>query len=232
MSKQDVQAMFDNVVHIGHRTHKWNPRMKKYIFCEKNGIHIIDLEKTAELLEKAVIFLEKLVSEGRTVLFVSTKPQAVRLLQETAQSVHMPYVVASWIPGLLTNFPTVKTRIKYLTDLKEQESAGEFEKYTKKEVSKLKKNVDKLQVALGGVETMKSLPDAVFVIDAVRDKIVVKEARKLKIPVVAIVDTNADPTMVDYPIPGNDDALKSLVYLIGRVAGACSKKKTVSKSEE
>lgn len=217
MIKEEIKKMFQSGVHIGHRTHKWNPRMKKFIYGEQNGVHIINLEKTFELFERAVQFLSKTVAEGKTILFVSTKPQSIKLLQGTAQRCHMPYVISKWIPGLLTNYPTLKTRIKYLANLKEQEASGDFDKYTKKEASKLKKIIQKLSTALGGVENMKSAPDAVFVVDVVRDAIVVKEARKLGIPVVGIIDTNADPYCVDYPIPGNDDAIKSLSYLIGRV---------------
>lgn len=224
MTKQDLKEMFDNAVHIGHRTHKWNPKMKKYIYGEINGIHIIDLEKTAECLEKAMEFLSKLSMEGKKVLFVSTKPQSVKLLEDTAKTTHMPYVISQWIPGLLTNFSTVKTRIKYLTDLKEQQASGDFEKYTKKEASKLGKVIDKLQIALGGVEGMHSLPDAVFVVDSCRDAIVVKEARKLHVPIVAIVDTNADPSKITYPIPANDDAIKSLTYLLNKVKTSITRK--------
>jgi small subunit ribosomal protein S2 len=229
MSKQECQVMFENSVHIGHRSQKWNPKMKKFIYCEKNGIHIINLEKTVEYLDKALVFLSKLANEGKTVLFVSTKPQSVKLLEETAKECHMPYVVSKWIPGLLTNFGTVKTRIKYLADLKAQEKGGEFDKYTKKEVSNFKKAMEKLEIALGGVQNMFDLPDAVFIVDAVRDHIVVEEASRLGIPVVAIVDTNADPTVVTYPIPGNDDAVKSLVYFFNKVKGVFQKSSKTKK---
>jgi small subunit ribosomal protein S2 len=173
--------------------------------------------------------LSKLANEGKTVLFVSTKPQSVKLLEETAKECHMPYVVSKWIPGLLTNFGTVKTRIKYLADLKAQEKGGEFDKYTKKEVSNFKKAMEKLEIALGGVQNMFDLPDAVFIVDAVRDHIVVEEASRLGIPVVAIVDTNADPTVVTYPIPGNDDAVKSLVYFFNKVKGVFQKSSKTKK---
>ncbi len=223
MTKSELKKMFDCAVHIGHRTHKWDPRARKFIHGERSGIHIIDLEKTALHLEKALDFLAKAGKEGKTVLFVSTKPQSVGLLEDAAKSCGMPYVVSKWIPGLLTNFSTIKKRIKYLSDMKEQEKSGEFEKYTKNEASKLRKEIDKLQIALGGVENMKSLPDVVFVVDVVRDEIVVKEAKKIGIPVVGIVDTNANPDAVDYPIPGNDDALKSLEYFVGSISGALRK---------
>lgn len=223
MANKDVQALFDHAVHIGHRSQKWNPKMKKYLYGEKGGIHIINLEKTLDCLNKALDFLNKSRSEGKVVLFVSTKPQSLRLVEDVATSVSMPYVVSRWIPGLLTNFSTLKTRIKYLQSLKEQEASGEFEKYTKKEASNLKKTIEKLQASLGGVSSMMDLPDVVFVVDVVRDKIAVEEARKIGIPVVALVDSNADPSLVTYPIPANDDALKSLIYLLGKV-GECLQK--------
>ncbi len=223
MTKSELQKMFDCAVHIGHRTHKWDPRARKFIFGERNGIHIIDLEKTAVYLEKALDFLNKAGKEGKTVLFVSTKPQSIKLLEDAAKDCGMPYVVSKWIPGLLTNFGTIKKRIKYLSDMKEQEKSGEFEKYTKNEASKLRKEMDKLQISLGGVENMKSLPDVLFALDVVRDEIVVKEAKKIGIPVVGIVDTNSDPNSVDYPIPGNDDALKSLEYFVGKISETLKK---------
>ncbi|MEK7673343.1 MAG: 30S ribosomal protein S2 [Patescibacteria group bacterium] len=220
MANLSINEMFDSAVHIGHRTQKWDPRMRKYIYGEKNGVHIINLEKTNECFVKALNFLTKSVSEGKNVLFVSTKPQSIRLVEEAAQSCGMPYVVAKWIPGLLTNFSTIKTRIRYLSDLKSQESLGDFDKYTKKEASKLRKVIEKLTVTLGGVQNLNARPDVVFIVDILRDKIVVKEARKLGIPVVGISDTNADPTTVDYPVPGNDDAIKSLGYLVSKVVEA------------
>jgi len=221
--------MFENAVHVGHRSQKWNPRMKKFIYGERNGIHVINLEKTVEYLERALEFLSKLSAEGRTLLFVSTKPQSVKLLEELAKDCHMPYVVSKWIPGLLTNFGTLKNRIKYLADLKEQEKTGELDKYTKKEVSKLKKTMEKLELSLGGVQNLKDKPDAVFVVDAVRDHIVVEEANRLKVPVIAIVDTNADPTSITYPIPGNDDAVKSLIYFFNKIKGAFQKSSKATK---
>jgi small subunit ribosomal protein S2 len=216
----EIKDMFKNAVHIGHRTHKWNPKMKKYLHGEKNGIHIIDLVKTEKMLEEALKFLKKMSSEGKTVLFVSTKLQSIKLIEETAKQCKSPYVSHKWIPGLLTNFKTLKTRIKYLQNLKEQEASGEFDKYTKKEATGLKKTIDKLQAALGGVQNLEKKPDCVFVVDTIRDEVVVKEARKLGVPVVAITDSNSDPSLIDYPVPGNDDAVKSLTYLLDKVASA------------
>jgi small subunit ribosomal protein S2 len=223
MPKDETKVMFDNAVHIGHRTQKWNPLMKKFIHGEKDGLHIINLELTTECLDRALKFLGQSFSEGKVVLFVSTKPQSVLLIEETAGKCNMPYVSSKWIPGLLTNFPTIKTRIKYLKDLKSQEAQGELEKYTKKEAAKLKKEIIKLQTALGGVENMKKTPDVVFVLDTVRDNIAVLEAKKIGVPIVALVDTNANPSDIDYPIPANDDASKSLVYLLGRIAEVANK---------
>lgn len=223
MDKKLAQEMFENAVHVGHRTQKWNPRMKKYLYGEKDGVHIINLEKTSEGLERALAFLEKLAGEGKNVLFVSTKPQSLKLIEESARSCGMPYVVSRWIPGLLTNFSTLKNRIKYFVNLKAEMASGEFDKYTKKEAAKLKKIIDTLELSLGGVQNLRGVPDAVFVIDTVRDNIAVKEAKVVGIPVVAITDSNSDPTVIDYPIPGNDDALKSLTFLVGKVVSALNK---------
>lgn len=220
MSKIAIKEMFESAVHIGHRSRKWDPRMKKFLYGELEGIHVINLEKTAEYLENALKFLSKLASDGKTILFVSTKPQSKHLLIKAAEGCGMPYVVSKWIPGLLTNFATIKTRTKYLADLKNEEATGEFSKYTKKEASKLKKVIDKLETSLGGVQNLADLPDAVFVLDVVKDQIAVEEATKLHIPVVGITDTNADPTSVDFPIPGNDDAVKALEYFINKVGEA------------
>lgn len=220
MQKTAIKYLFENAVHIGHRRQKWNPRMKKFLHGERNGVHIINLEKTIECMDKACTFLAKLAGENKTILFVTTKPQSQKLVEDIASSVGMPYVSSRWIPGLLTNFQTMKLRIRYLADLKEKEASGEFDKYTKKEASKLKKAITILQASLGGVQNLKSLPDCVFVVDVVRDKIAVKEAKVLKLPIVAIVDSNADPSDITYPIPGNDDALKSLTCLLTQVKDA------------
>lgn len=216
----NLKEMLDAAVHFGHKTQKWNPKMRKYIYGEKNGIHLIDLQKTQQCLEKAVEFLKHSSASGKRILLVSTKPQAAHLIVEAANAAHMPYVVHKWMGGLMTNFSTMKQRIRYFRTLKEQEKSGEFEKYTKKEAAELKKAIAKLENALGGVQELDKLPDVVFVADAVRDRIVIKEANKMKIPVVAIVDSNADPDGIAYPIPGNDDAVKSLTYLISMVKNA------------
>lgn len=220
MSQFDLKEMLESAVHFGHKTQKWNPKMKKYLYTEKNGIHIFDLQKTQDCLDKAVEFLKGCAASGKRVLLVSTKPQAAHLIIDAANATKMPYVVHKWMGGLLTNFSTMKQRIRYFRTLREQEKSGEFEKYTKKEASDLKKVIVKLNDALGGVRDLDRLPDVVFVADVVRDRIVVKEANKMKIPVVAIVDSNADPDGIAHPIPGNDDAVKSLTYLISAVKNA------------
>lgn len=220
-----LEEMLQNAVHFGHKTQKWDPRMRKYLYGEKDGIHIFNLEKTAQRLEEALSFLTKAVNEGKIVLFVSTKPQALTLIKNTANDCKMPYVISRWIPGFLTNFTTVGKRIKYLNDLESQEASGEFEKFTKKEASLLKKQIEKLKTSLGGVQHITRTPDVVVLVDAVRDNIVVKEANRVGIPVIAIVDSNANPDEVTYPIPGNDDAIKSITYLIGRIADVIQKVK-------
>lgn len=220
MAKYDLAEMLEAAVHFGHKTQKWNPKMRKYLYGAKNGVHVFNLEKTQECLFKALDFLKVNTSNGKTVLMVSTKPQAANLIVEAANAVKMPYVVNKWMGGLLTNWSTMRQRIRYYRSLKDQEKSGGFDKYTKKEAANLRKTIDKLETALGGVSSLEKLPDVVFVGDAVRDRIAIKEANKMKIPVVAIVDSNADPDGVSYPIPGNDDAVKSLTYLINAVRDA------------
>jgi small subunit ribosomal protein S2 len=194
--------------------------MRRYLYGEKNGIHVFDLQKTQECLSKAVEFIKHESASGKNILLVSTKPQADHLITDMANTTKMPYVVHKWLGGLLTNFSTMKQRIRYFRSLVDQEKSGEFGKYTKKEASGLKKTIEKLESALGGVRDLDRLPDIVFVADAVRDRIAIREANKMKIPVVAIVDSNGDPDGIAYPIPGNDDAVKSLTYLITAVKNA------------
>lgn len=217
MNQTVIKEMLDNAVHFGHKTQKWNPKMRKYLFGARNGVHIFDLEKTEIALDKALDFLKNAAASGKTILFVSTKPQAAQLMKEAAEAVKMPFVVHKWMGGLLTNFSTMKQRIRYYKTLKEQEKTGGFDKYTKKEAVGLRKEIEKLDTALGGVIDVERLPDVIFLADAVRDRIVVREANKVKIPVVAIADSNANPDGIAYPIPGNDDAVKSLTYLIQKV---------------
>ncbi len=232
MSQAELKEMLAAAVHFGHQTHKWNPKMKRYLYGVRDGIHVFDLQKTFDMQQKALGFLQKTVEEGKSVLFVSTKQQAASLVENVAKKCNMPYVTYKWIGGLLTNFGTVKQRIKYFLDLSEKEANGEFDKYTKKEVSKMKKDLEKLETAFGGLKDMKKRPDAIFVVDCVRDNIAIKEAMKLKIPVVGITDSNADPDEVDYPIPGNDDAVKSLKYFLSKVEDAILNVRSKKKSQQ
>jgi small subunit ribosomal protein S2 len=224
MTDISLKEMAANAVHFGHPTHKWNPKMKAYLFGNRYGIHIFDLQKTAKYLVKALDFLADAVQKNKEILFVGTKQQCRRLLQDIKDTTGMPIVTDKWIPGLLTNYKTIKERIDYFKSLKEQDKRGEFVKYTKKEQLKLRKKIQELSASLSGVENMTSLPDILFVVDIVRDNIAVKEARRLHIPVVAIVDSNSDPDLVDHVIPANDDAIKSLSYILGMVKEAITKK--------
>jgi len=213
-----MQDMLEAGVHFGHQTHKWNPKMKEYIHTSKSGIHIIDLEKTAQALNNALSFVYNQVKQGKKVLFVSTKSQTSNLLPEIANRCNMPYVSKRWLGGTLTNFPTIYKRVKRLISLEEQMAAGEFEKYTKKEVILLEREIKKLNELFSGIKTLTTTPDVLFVIDTIRDDIAVKEAKITKIPIVALSDTNTDPGVVDFPIPANDDAIKSLTLLLNLVA--------------
>jgi small subunit ribosomal protein S2 len=228
MSQAELKEMLQAAVHFGHQSQKWDPKMKDYLYGVRDGVHIFDLQKTFSKLNEALSFLQKNVDEGKTILFVSTKQQGSSLVSGVAKKCGMPCVTHKWIGGLLTNFSTVKKRIKYFLDLLHNQEAGEFEKYTKKEKSKFLKEIEKLETAFGGLKDMKRLPDVLFVVDCVRDNIAVKEARKLKIPIVAITDSNANPEEIDYPIPGNDDAIKSIKYFLGKIEDAILNAKSKS----
>lgn len=220
--------MLANAVHFGHKSSKWNPKMSPYLHGKRNGVHIFDLNKTYTGLNTALEFLTAATAAGKTVLFVSTKQQAMGVVKEHAEKCGMPYVTKKWIPGLLTNFKTVRNRVRYMLKLKEDQESGEFEKFTKKEALNFTKTIAKLELALGGVANLEKTPDIVFVLDVCRDKIAVKEAKKIGAVVVAVVDSNGSPEGVDYVIPGNDDALKSITYLmsaVGEAVHAGSKKK-------
>ena len=212
-----VEEMIQNAVHFGHRSKKWNPKIKPYIYGEVNGVHLFDLNKTKVHLEKLLDYMKHAVEAGKNILFVSTKPQTVEMINRIADIHDFPRVTEKWFGGLLTNFDTMKERIRYFKNLKEQQATGELDKYTKKEKLKFEKEIAKCEVALGGIQNMRRLPDILFVVDGKRDLIAIKEARKLRIQVVGICDSNADPDLYDVFVPGNDDALKSLSYLLGKV---------------
>ena len=216
MSKELVQSLLEAGVHFGHQTKKWNPRMKPYIFGEKSGIHIIDLEKTVDHLTKACNFIREVASQGAPILFVGTKPQAQEIIQSEAKRCGMFYVNNRWLGGMLTNYQTIRNSVRRYKKLLTMREDGTFEALTKKEVAELEKDISKLEKNLAGVAEMTKLPGALFVVDAHRETIAVKEANRLRIPVISIVDTDSNPETVQYPIPGNDDAIRS-IKLIARI---------------
>ena len=215
-----LKDLLEAGVHFGHQTKRWNPKMKQYIFGERNGIYIIDLSKTAKLFRDAEQFASSLAADGRTILFVGTKRQAQDAIAEEAQRCGMFFVNQRWLGGLLTNFSTIQRSLARLRDLEAMETDGRYETLSKKEISQLEKEKRKLQKNLEGIRHMSPLPDALFVVDTRKEKIAVDEARKLKIPVIGVVDTNCDPDEVDYVIPGNDDALRAIRLFASKIADA------------
>jgi small subunit ribosomal protein S2 len=217
-----MKELLEAGVHFGHQTKRWNPKMKEYIFGERNGIYIIDLQKTLKLFKDASKFVTDLCADGKTILFVGTKRQAQDAIAEEATRATMPYVNQRWLGGLLTNWVTVQKSVKRLQELDDMATDGRYELLTKKEVIKLERERKHLQANLAGIKNMKRLPDAVFIVDSNNEAIAVKEARKLGIPVVAVVDTNCDPTVVDYVIPGNDDALRAIRLFTSKIADSAA----------
>ena len=220
MSPITIKQLLEAGVHFGHQTARWNPKMKKYIFGERNGIYIINLELTLACLEKALAFLKQIASEGKDVLFVGTKKQAQLPLKEAAEHCGMPYVNQRWLGGMLTNFETIRKSIKKLDSIDKMEQDGSFQFITKKEIGSLKKEREKLIKNLSGIREMRKVPGAVFVIDAELEKISIAEATRLGIPVVAVLDTNGNPDHIEYPLPGNDDAIKAIKLFCEAVSGA------------
>jgi len=220
MAVISMKQLLEAGVHFGHQTRKWNPKMKKYIFAARNEIHIIDLQMTANLIEEAYKFVCDSVKEGKSVLFVGTKKQAQEAIKEEAERCGQYYVNTRWLGGCLTNFKTMRSRVEYLESLEAREANGEFDLLPKKEVMLLKKEMEKLQANLGGIKKMRSMPGVMFVVDPNNEDIAIKEARKLGIKVVAITDTNCDPDVVDYVIPGNDDAIRAIKLIASVIANA------------
>jgi len=215
-----IKQLLEAGVHFGHQTQRWNPKMKKYIFGERNGIYIINLEITLSCLERALAFLKQFASEGKEILFVGTKKQAQESIRQAAEKCEMPYVDQRWLGGMLTNFETVRKSVARLDQIDTMEQDGSFQFVTKKEVGMLKKERDKLGKNLSGVRKMRRLPGAIFVIDSKKEEIAIQEAGKLGIPVVAVLDTNCNPDVVDYPIPGNDDAIRAVRLFCDNAAAA------------
>lgn len=220
MSVVSMKQLLEAGVHFGHQTRRWNPKMREYIFTDRNGIYIIDLQKTVKKVEEAYNFMRSIAEEGKTVLFVGTKKQAQDAVKEEAVRCGQFYVNQRWLGGMLTNFSTIRKRIDRLHELERMEQDGTFAVLPKKEVAELLKEKARLEKFLGGIKDMKELPGALFVVDPRKEKIAVAEARRLGIPVVAIVDTNCDPDEVDYVIPGNDDAIRAVKLLTGKMADA------------
>ena len=220
MSVVSMKQLLEAGVHFGHQTRRWNPKMAPYIFTERNGIYIIDLQKTVKKLEEAYMFIREVAERGDTVLFVGTKKQAQDSIRDEAVRAGAHFVNARWLGGMLTNFRTIRRRIDRLAQLRQMESDGTFDLLPKKEVVKLNLEIEKLEKFLGGIKDMKKLPGALFIVDPRKEKIAVAEAKKLGIPVVAIVDTNCDPDEIDYVIPGNDDAIRAVKLIAGAMANA------------
>ena len=220
MAVVSMKQLLEAGVHFGHQTRRWNPKMAQYIFTERNGIYIIDLQKTVKKLNEAYMFVRDISAQGGTVLFVGTKKQAQDSVKEEAEACGMPYVNARWLGGMLTNFRTIRHRIERLNQLRTMESDGTFDLLPKKEVAGLQKEIFDMEKSYGGIKTMERLPDAIFIVDPHKEHIAVLEAKKLGIPVIAIVDTNCDPDDADYVIPGNDDAIRAIKLISSVMADA------------
>ncbi|SEH44115.1 MULTISPECIES: 30S ribosomal protein S2 [unclassified Selenomonas] len=220
MSVISMKQLLEAGVHFGHQTRRWNPKMARYIFTERNGIYIVDLQKTVKKIDEAYAFLRSVAEEGKSVLFVGTKKQAQEAIREESERAGQFYVNERWLGGMMTNFQTIQKRVARLKELEAMEEDGTFEVLTKKEVQVLRHEMNKLETYLGGIKEMNKLPGALFVVDPRKERIAVAEARKLNIPIVAIVDTNCDPDEIDYVIPGNDDAIRAVRLLTAKMADA------------
>lgn len=227
-----VKQLLEAGAHFGHHRSSWHPRMEKYIFTQRNGIHIIDLEKTVLMLDKACDFVQDLAARGQALLFVGTKKQAQQVIEEEANRCGMFYISQRWLGGMLTNFATIQTRIDHLVRLEDGKERGDFERLSKKERVRLEKEIVQLNKQMGGFKEMTTLPGALFIIDPVKDKIAFAEAKKMDIPVVAVVDTNCNPDDIDYPIPANDDAIKAIRLICSKIADAIIRGKEAQESEQ
>lgn len=212
-----AEQLLEAGVHFGHKTSRWHPKMEQYIFGTRNDVHIFDLEKTLKKLEEAIVFMKSVLARGGLILFIGTKPAAKSIVKEAAQALGAPYVSGRWLGGTLTNFKTINRRLQYLQNLEEEEKSGAWEKYVKKEKLQLRKKLAKLNEQLAGIRNLIRLPDIIFVADVKVDNIAVREAKRVQIPIVAICDTNIDPSAIDYPIPANDDATPSLKIIMDTV---------------
>ncbi len=227
-----VKQLLEAGAHFGHQTGNWHPRMKSYIYTQRNGIHIIDLEQTASMLDKACAYVRELISDNGTILFVGTKRQAQEAIEEEAKRCGMYYVNQRWLGGMLTNFATIQSRIDYLVRLEDKKNRGELDYLPKKEQMKIEKEIAKLNRLMGGFKEMIRLPSAMFIIDPCKEKIALAEAKKMGVPVVAMVDTDCDPSAIDHPIPSNDDAIKAIKFICNMIAGAVLQGKMLKESGE
>ncbi len=232
MAVISMKALLESGVHFGHRTHKWHPAMKPYIFTERNSIHIIDLQKTVKALDQAYNLVREAVADGGTVLFVGTKRQAQETVQNEAMRAGMPYVTARWLGGMLTNWRTIRARINELERLERMRERGDFGRITKKEALILSRQIERLETLLGGIRQMTTVPELLFVVDVSREATAIHEANLLNIPVIALVDTNCDPSDIDYVIPSNDDAIRAIKLLVGKIADAVIEGKAMRKDVE
>ena len=227
-----IKQLLEVGAHFGHQVDRWNPRMKGYIYTQRNGIHILDLQKTEVLLNKACELARKISSEGQDILFVGTKRQAQEIIVQEATRCGMPYVNQRWIGGTLTNFNTIQSRINYLSQLENRKSKGELEHLPKKEALKLEQKIQKMERSMGGLKTMTRPPAALFIIDTTREKIAVAEANRTKTPIIGIVDTNSDPYVIDHVIPANDDAIRTIKLITSKIADAIIEGKALQKTEQ
>ena len=232
MEKVSVKELLEAGAHFGHHTSFWHPKMKKFIFTRRNSIHIIDLEQTVTMLDKACAYVRDLVAEGKSIIFVSTKRQAQQIIEEEAKRCDMYYVNQRWLGGMLTNFTTIQSRIDHLVRLEDKREKGELDSLPKKETSKLDKKIQRLNEQMGGFKEMTTLPDALFIVDPLKDEIAFTEAKRLGIPVVAIVDSNCNPDNIAYPIPANDDAIKTIRLVCSRIANSVIEGKELRTSQE
>ena len=235
MAVVTMKSLLDSGVHFGHQTKRWNPKMDRFIFTERNGIHIIDLQKTSACIVEAYEAIRAQVKNGKSILFVGTKKQAQQTIEQEAKRCGMPYVNNRWLGGMLTNFSTIKKSIARLKKIEKMEADGTFDSLTKKEVALLTKEKNKLEKNLGGIKEMKKIPDAIFVVDPKKERICIQEAHALGIPLIGIVDTNCDPDELDYVIPGNDDAIRAVKLIVSTIADAvieANQGESMSEAEE
>jgi small subunit ribosomal protein S2 len=225
-----MKALLEAGVHFGHQTRRWNPKMKPYIFQERNGIYIIDLQKTVLMLREVYAAVKQMSRDGKVILYVGTKKQAQEVVKEEAERAGTYFVNERWLGGTLTNFATIQKRITRLRELEGMKQQGSFDLLPKKEVSKLSDELEKLERFLGGIKDMHRLPDAIFIVDPKKERIAVLEARKLKIPIIAVIDTNCDPDEIDYPIPGNDDAIRAVKLMVSKISDAIIEGRTEAES--